>query len=198
RDIVRILRSDWPRVLLVIIATLPLFPLVFLLKPIKDIFEIPQNVGYALLFTGLLLFLGERFAASIQMRNSENNWRSALCIGVFQAIAIIPGVSRSGSTISAARVLGWDRVEAARFSFLMAIPAILGGVCLEVLEIVSGKAVVATSAWQPYAVGFVASFVVGWLALIQLLRLVSKGNLRIFIWYCLALGLGWLAYLHVN
>lgn len=197
RDITTLFSKDWKKVTLLCAATLPLFPIAFMMGPIRQIFEEPANLAFAFLFTGTLLLLGELCASKLKAIGGEKGWGSALIIGVFQAIAVIPGVSRSGSTISIARILGWERMEAARFSFLLAIPAILGGVTLEVLNLLSGKAVAAEAAFSTYLAGFGASFGVGWLALSILLRLIQKGRLNIFVWYCFSLGIGWLLFLHV-
>jgi undecaprenyl-diphosphatase len=195
REIIQTLFVERSRLALVAIATLPLFPLVLVLSPLKESFAVPENLSIGFLFTATLLFLGERFANWAAVPEPENNRASALVIGIFQALAVIPGISRSGSTISAARLLGWNRTEAARFSFLMAIPAICGGVVLEVIELVRGHSTMAAAAPSAYLVGFFTSFIVGLGALLALMRLVEKGRLSVFVWYCLSLSFAWTLYL---
>lgn len=173
------------RLLLIGLATLPLFPLVFVLKPIKALFNQPQFLGYFFLITALLLYLGMRFEKSEPPPEKER-WKGALAIGLIQACAILPGVSRSGSTISCARILGWPKEEAVTFSFLLAIPTILGGVFLESFT--------AYQEWQagtpiaPYVAGFFTSLIVGYGTLKLLIHLVKNNGLWVFVWYCTLLA----------
>ena len=191
RDILDVLRCKGVSVMLILLATLPLFPLVLILKPLKELIDTPQLLGAFFLLTATLLILGERFGRVTPPEQREGKRvRHALLVGLSQALAVLPGVSRSGSTISTACLLGWERKDAARFSFLIAIPAILGGTALEVLEIIKGDIPPVDVSVAAYAIGFVASFAFGWMALIYLLRLLERGSLRIFAWYCAILGIG--------
>ena len=113
-------------------------------------------------------------------------WRDALVIGCAQALAILPGVSRSGSTISTALLLGVARARAAEFSFLASVPLILGSVVLELPELRESSA---GGGGTALAIGFTTSFLVGWVALRWLLRLVRTGRLHWFAPYCVAVGL---------
>ena len=116
----------------VVLGTLPLFPLVLMMKPIKAAYASPSYLGFFFLMTAAILFLGCRFGKIVSTAEREkHSWRDALLVGMWQAIAILPGVSRSGSTISGARLLGWNANDAVTFSFLLAIPAICGGTILE-------------------------------------------------------------------
>lgn len=171
----------------VCLGTLPLFPLVLAIKPIKELFNQPEYLGFFFLTTAFLIWCGIRFGrAKVQ----ERPWRDPLVIGLFQAFAIMPGVSRSGSTTAAARLLGWSYEEALRFSFLLAIPAILGGIAIEVLQLIfKAESVLPQVGLAPYAAGFVTSFAVGWGALTWLLQLAAKDKFIYFVWYCLILGL---------
>ena len=112
---------------------------------------------------------------------------SALVIGSFQAIAILPGISRAGSTVAAGLVCGLKRPDAARFSFFIAIPAIGGATLLELIKILRGKVVVDV-AWQPMMLGAMISFVVGVLCLRWLIRLLVADRLHWFAIYCLIVG----------
>ncbi|MBA2368717.1 MAG: undecaprenyl-diphosphate phosphatase [Candidatus Protochlamydia sp.] len=172
----------------IVLGTLPLFPLVFILKPVKAIFDQPHYLGICFLVTSLLLF------ASVYVRPPQKKWlpqwSDPLAIGCFQAIAILPGISRSGATISAARLLGWDKQEAVRFSFLLAIPAILGGTVLEIWELLHLPASNAPQIGMPqFLAGFGTSFLVGCVALWALLKLMAKDKWVYFAWYCLILGI---------
>lgn len=179
------------KLLWVIIGTLPLFPLVFFMKPIKDIFNQPQYLGYCFLFTALLLYLGGR----VRMPFERKSWRDALVIGVFQAIAILPGISRSGATISAGRLLGWKAEEAATFSFLLAIPAILGGIMLESLHLFKGNQLIFSEVGLlQYICGFLFSLGIGYVALRALMQLAAKDKFVYFVWYCMAIGVVTLVY----
>lgn len=173
------------------IALLPLFPLVFLLKPIKDFFDQPQYLGYFFLITAFILFLGVRFGKDLPSKSlAKHPWRDALTIGLFQAIAILPGVSRSGSTISGARLLGWSYDQAITFSFLLAIPTILAGVVLELGQLLlKPQETLPGITWVQYATGFTFSFIFGFIALIYLQKLASKQRFMYFVWYCLFLGI---------
>jgi undecaprenyl-diphosphatase len=120
----------------------------------------------------------------------------AVAIGAAQAVALVPGISRSGISISAARLAGLDRAAAARFSFLMATPITAGAALFEVRRLVTGEAAVDVSA-GPLIVGMVAAFASGALAIGVLLRYLRTSSLDVFVWYRLALAgtvlVAWLA-----
>lgn len=174
----------------VILATLPLFPLVLILKPLKALFDHPQLLGPCFLISAALLFTGIYYR--IPRPSFQNRtWKDPLAIGLFQAAAIFPGISRSGATISAARILGWDKEQAIQFSFLLAIPTILGGTILEGWQVWKGAAS-ATPATEvlpmAYVIGFLTSCLFGCLSLGILIRLVKEDKWNYFAWYCLLLG----------
>ena len=151
----------------------------------KDYFELLFNdyfiVSKALLFTGLILILSFFF----KPRNKKHNIISSILIGLFQALAITPGISRSGMTISCALLMGINAKDAAKFSFLMAIPVISGAGFLTFIDSYNNFSI-------PIPIGFVAlisSFLVGVLALKWLLNWLGKGKFHIFGIYCILLGL---------
>lgn len=157
---------------------------------LKDVIEehlaTPSFVALFLVVTGCLL------AMTLIKRNTENpvelGIRIALILGVVQGCAILPGISRSGSTIAVALVLGLAGKEAARFSFLMALPAIAGATLLSLLKL--GEANLSVLV---VATGLLTSGISGWLALKWFIPLVEKGRLHIFAPYVWLLGLGtWL------
>ena len=138
-------------------------------------------VGFMLLITAFLLFQADR----IGKNNKPLNYRSALLIGVIQAIAILPGISRSGATIALAVLLGIDRERAARFSFLMVIPLIFGSMAKSLLEIDS---VTQSPDYLSLLVGFIAAFITGIFACKWMIALVKKSQLKYFSFYCIVVG----------
>jgi undecaprenyl-diphosphatase len=181
--------SDRTRLYQVILGTLPLFPLVLILKPIKALFDKPEYLGYFFLLTALLLYLGIRLGSTLTAQAlQKRKWSDAMKIGCLQAVAILPGVSRSGATISAARMLGWQQQDAVTFSFLLAIPAILGGVALETMQLYTHATSLPVISWVAYITAFLTSFVVGFFALQLLMRLAAKNKFIYFVWYCLFIG----------
>jgi undecaprenyl-diphosphatase len=139
-------------------------------------------VGFMLLITAILLFIADR---PVKERRPLSRL-DALWIGCAQAVALLPGISRSGSTIATSLILGVDRYQAARFSFLMVVPLILGKIGYEVLlGDGMGNSVSAVS----YIVGFAAAFITGVLACKWMIRIVTLSKLRYFGYYCIAVGL---------
>lgn len=180
----------------ILLGTLPLFPLVLILKPIKAVFDQPQYLGWCFLLSALFLFLGSFYQLKSIPDRSKLRWKDVLTIGLFQAVAVLPGVSRSGTTISTARLLGWQKEEAMTFSFLLAIPAILGGITLESIQLFKSTS---TSFLNPSALfwGFATSFLTGCLALWLLKRIMLRDGWHYFAWYCLAIGLLTTAYFYL-
>lgn len=193
KEITSLLLHKREKVLQVIIGTLPLFPLALLIKPIKELLTNPHILGFCFILTALLLFLGEKVSFPKKISSQkQNSWKHPLIIGFFQALALLPGVSRSGSTISAAKMIGWDREEAIKFSFMLAIPAIMGATLLELLTLFKGGgSEPGTSAIgiSHYSTGFLSSFGIGYLSLQALHQIAVKGSLIIFAWYCLIVGI---------
>ena len=139
-------------------------------------------VGVSLVFTGLILWA----TPNIKDQEEHVGWKRAVLIGVAQAIAVLPGISRSGMTIAAALMLGVGKKEAARFSFLMVLPVILGKA---LLDIVSGEWGVGSDQIWPVLTALIVSFVVGVIACTWMIKLVQKSSLRYFAIYCVALGI---------
>lgn len=189
RDIIDLFGSKRSQLPLILLATLPLFPLVLVLKPLKHVINSPQYLGFFFLITAALLLAMERFAGRASEKCSvKPSFWSAVIIGCAQALAVLPGVSRSGSTISTACLLGWERREAARFSFIISIPAILGGTALELLQIWRGATPAIDITFSSYFAGFFLAFFSGYGALIYLLHLLEHGTLKGFAIYCIGLA----------
>lgn len=172
-------------ILLIIVGTLPLFAVL----PIKDLVEGLANnmyfVGGALIVTGFLLFTSDRVKKGRKTERSAT-LLDVLLVGVAQALATCPGISRSGTTITAGCFLGFERKFAVRYSFLMSIPAILGA------NILSIKDAIETVVWSEvpvYLAGVLVSAVVGY-ACIRLLKMIAeKGKFGFFAYYCWAVGI---------
>ena len=143
-----------------------------------------RPAGLCLLATGVLLFLVGR-ARNGQGEAHSAPWGAVLLIGLAQAMALLPGISRSGSTICAALFLGMARSEAARFSFFLAIPAILGAAVLEGKDVLDAGGVTSLG---PTLAGAAAAFLVGLGALQLLIGLLNRGRLNLFAYYCWAAG----------
>ena len=120
-------------------------------------------------------------------KHSSINLKNGFLIGCAQAVAIIPGISRSGATIGAAMLLGVSPEKAAKFSFLLAIPAISGAGLLTAIDMDTMN--IASLSTGSILVAFISSFLVGWVALAWLLKLISKGQFHWFGIYCLAIGI---------
>lgn len=182
KDVIETLK-DKNRMLELFVATLPLFPLVLVIKPIKAIFDRVDLLGYFFLITAFILWWGTKKGYDKPL-NKKPYLLDALTIGIFQGLALLPGVSRSGSTISGARLRGWSMPDAISFSFLLGIIAILGSSIVELAT----KSNSTPIGILPLTIGFFISFVSGIAALLILIR-VSKKNLLPFAVYCLILGL---------
>ena len=138
-------------------------------------------VGSMLIVTGLLLFVADKAKNTTQ----SVSFGQSLIIGIAQAIAILPGISRSGATISTSVILGIDREKAARFSFLMVVPLIFGKMAKDIL---SGEMASESAALIPLIAGFIAAFITGLIACKWMISLVKKSQLKYFSYYCFSIG----------
>jgi len=173
-------------VFLLIVATLPLVLIVPLKDSVAALYGNTIFVGIALLVTGCILFLSDRMMRGKKTAHTAS-MLDALVVGVGQAFAVIPGLSRSGTTISIGMMRGFDRKFAVRFSFLLSIPAILGANILEVSDAV--KAGVDLSLLPMYLVGMAVATVSGFFAIKLVNLLAQKGKFGNFAYYCWAVGL---------
>lgn len=138
-------------------------------------------VGGMLILTGLLLFLADK----AKNTSKDVTFKNAFIIGLSQAVAILPGISRSGATISTSVLLGIDRDKAARFSFLMVVPLILGKIAKDILD---GALTADFVNSMPLVVGFTGAFVAGLIACKWMISLVRNAQLRYFSYYCFVVG----------
>lgn len=173
-------KSSLKFALQLIIATIPIAIVGLVFNDlIKSIFSDLRTVGFSLLFTAILLFLSKYPLK----KSKEKNYKNTFLMGLAQALAILPGVSRSGTTISVGLMNGMKREEAATFSFLMFIPAILGASILEIGDIVKVTDPI------NLAIATLTTIIVGYISLKWLLKVIKSGNFSKFGWYCAGLGL---------
>jgi len=196
-DVWQILRNPH-RIALYAAALLPLVPMYLLLKPLRTSLSTTDSTGYFLLVTSILLFLASfswrkqsvptegRFveAADSPPQYETKKWGNVILIGLSQAFALLPGLSRSGATMATARFCGWSWLEAAKFSFLLSLPTILGG---EVLESMKGSPTAVSLTCC--SAGLVSSFIVGMGTVRFAFWMYEKNIVRPFAAYCFAAGL---------
>ena len=158
-----------------------------LVSCVEAAFSSLKVVGGALLLTALLLWLSDRWAADRAAPGSPVaiSWWQAFVIGLAQACAVIPGLSRSGSTISTGLLCGVKRSDVAQFSFLMVLVPILGEAFL---DIVGGDMAASATGLLPLALGFISAFVSGLFACKVMIALVKRASLKWFALYCLLVG----------
>jgi len=167
------------------VASIPTALIGYLLSDFfESLFASLRTVGLALIFTGFFLFL-TKFARNRQ----KNHLAHSFIIGILQGVAIVPGFSRSGLTIGGAMFLGWKREEAARFSFLLSIPAILGAALFQFDRIDTGS-----QPWSIIIAGIAVSAIFGYLALALLVSIINRGKFYVFSYYCFLAGIVAIAY----
>jgi undecaprenyl-diphosphatase len=171
----------------VMVGTLPAAALGLVVKDrVEAAFAEPRAIFVFLLITGLILVAGERLARR-QRGLSQLSAVDAIIVGLAQALALFPGLSRSGATIAAGRARGFSRAEAARFSFLLAIPALAGAGLVAATDLGTVEGV--SDLLVPIVAGTVASAVVGYLAIRWLLAFLARRSLNVFAVYCFALAI---------
>ena len=196
KDIVKLLQglfkfqmnAETRYILLILLSMVPVFIVgMFFKDSVEALFGSGLLVvGFALLVTALLLFLSETLAARRGGEGGKVTWKSALWMGVAQAVAVVPGLSRSGSTIATGLLCGVKKEEVTRFSFLMVLIPILGEAFLDV---VGGDFGQSSVGMLPLLLGFAAAFVSGLFACKFMIAIVKKAKLRWFALYCALVGL---------
>ncbi len=186
---------------LILLSCIPVFIVgVFFKEQVESFFGSGLLiVGVCLLVTAFLLWLSEYLSArslraqaaasQSDKRPHDVRWQDALIIGCAQAVAVLPGLSRSGSTIATGLLCGVKKEQVAQFSFLMVLIPVLGDAFLEILKVLTGSVEVPSIGWLPLVVGFLSAFVVGCLACKFMLAVVRRQKLTYFAVYCLAVGL---------
>ncbi|QDP39778.1 undecaprenyl-diphosphate phosphatase [Radiobacillus deserti] len=178
-------KSDFQFIFYLVIATIPAGIIGILFEDqIAETFSAPKMIGITLIITGIALWIirnlkGHKGEANITIKE-------ALIIGLAQAVALIPGISRSGSTIVAAMLLGLKQDTALRFSFLLYIPVSLGTLLLSIEDIVGDPNI--DVLWIPYLLAFLASILASYFSLKWFMNIMAKGNLKYFTYYCVLAG----------
>ena len=172
-------------VILVVIASVPAALLgVFLGDAIE---KLPfMFVGFALLITAIEMFIISRMkSGTITLENAK--LKDAILPGLFQGFAILPGISRSGSTVTGAFLSGFERAFAVKLSFIMSIPVILGSALFDIIDIIKGEA--ASPLWGPTVVGMIIAAISGYLSIRFMIKLFSGNKFRYFSYYCALVGI---------
>jgi undecaprenyl-diphosphatase len=186
RDIWHLMPDAWLG-FYILIATIPALLAGYLLKDaVEALFRQPMLEASIRLFTAAVLLTLAEFISKKNRGLNSMTWLDALIIGVMQIIAVFPGASRSGTTISAGMFRSFDRPSAARFSFLMSVPVMLAAGGYEMLDVIQMPNL---GEFLPLlAVGFIAAAVTGWLAIKWLINYLSKNSLYVFAVYCAVVG----------
>jgi undecaprenyl-diphosphatase len=172
----------------IVIATIPALLAGVLLKHLVEaLFKTPLIEAAIRLFSAAILLTLAEWLTKKNRRLDSMTWLDALIVGVFQIIAVFPGASRSGTTISGGMFRGLDRPSAARFAFLMSVPVMLAAGAYEMLDVL--KMPNLADFLPLLAVGFVTAAVVGWFAVKWLLGYLNKNSLYVFAGYCAVAGL---------
>lgn len=172
-------------ILMIIIATIPLFIIAPFHDQVEKLNAVPWFIGAALMVTGLLLFIADR------MPRGDKNERDmtvmdAVVVGIAQAVATIPGLSRSGTTITAGMSRGFERKFAVRFSFLISLLSVLGAVLLKLMDVIEEG--LDTALLPACLVGMVVAGVTGYLSIKLLQKIVGRGRFGGFAYYCWGVG----------
>lgn len=182
---------------LVVLATCPAVVLGLLFEHLfRDLFASPSLAAGFLILNGFMLYFGDRLPTAPRQELSKLSWKAALAIGACQALALFPGLSRSGATLIGGRIAGLTHKDAARFSFLMATPIILGAAVLEVPKLFhnspSGQEITEYFPMSTLLAGGVVAGLVAWLSLFLLMRYFKKHEINAlwpFAYYCWGAGL---------
>ncbi len=186
-DIISLIRNPFQKLtLLIIVGSIPTAIIGFAFEDtFERMFSSLVVVGYTLLITGALLWIAESFKNNYKGLK-QIKYKHAFIIGLAQGAAITPGISRSGTTIAISLILGLDRKTAARYSFLLAVPVILGATLLKAKDLLSEP--MATTAYGPYLIGTISAAFAGYIAIKILLKFLQEGKLRYFSIYCWMVG----------
>lgn len=168
---------------LIILATIPTGIMGILLKDaVESIFRGTVYVGIFLMITAVILYYSERHSSG-QITQKNMSFKQALTIGICQGIAVLPGISRSGATIASGLCLGLNREYAARYSFLLSVPAVLGAGLIQIKDITTLDASVTV-----LLAGLISSIIFGYLSIKLLMKMIKGWSLDIFAYYCAIVG----------
>lgn len=193
--IIKLRFKQW---LIIAVGTIPAVVIgLFFKDMIEQLFAAEMIVSGALLVTAGMNFFADKKLESVDAKPDNDlkvedkisglSWLQAVIIGCFQAFAVIPGISRSGSTLAGGLTQKLDRQTAFTFSFLLSLPAIAGATLLQVLDVVETGSL--SLGWPILVVGGLAAFISGYASLWVFKKIVTNARLEVFGWYCLGLGL---------
>lgn len=178
--------------LYLIVGTIPALILGLLLQDYMDsVFRNISLVSLTLIVGSIIMFVADKFFEKRKLtgkKDTQISFIKSIVIGLFQSLALVPGMSRSGMTISGGYFLGLSKEAAVRFSFLLSVPIIVGSGLLKLLDIIKEPTLV--SGGTPVLVaGFITSFIFGWFAIDFLLKFLKTNSFRVFVWYRILLAL---------
>jgi len=191
KDVWQLIKNPFQKMTaLLIIATLPLIVVTLLFQDfIEQMFHLVHFLPVGFVITGVVLLLSDKFSKG-KRDIGELRFIDAVLVGLAQAFAVFPGISRSGSTITASLGRGLDRESAAKFSFLMSIPTAFGAIALRISHIVSGRILLDDLNFVNLGAGFITAAVSGYLAINVMLAIVKKAKLKYFaLYYVFALAI---------
>ena len=174
-------------IVMLLITLIPMFIILPVESKLEAAFSSPLLVGLLLMVTAVLLFLSEK--APKKHKTEQNaTWLDALIVGIGQMFAVLPGLSRSGTTICTGLFRGFSREFAVRFAFIMSLPVVLGANILELVDVIQDPSLMGDASVTCYIVGIVVSMISG-LAAIRLVKFITnRGNFRPFVVYCALVG----------
>lgn len=181
-----VMKPQGRSLLFIIIGTLPMIIAVFFLGAVRRLFGNVGFIGFALLVTGGLLFVSDRYLTKGHKTEKTMTAMDALFIGLAQMVAILPGLSRSGTTIVVGLSRGLSGSFAVRFSLLLSIPAVFVAMIVELFNAIGAG--IDFSLLPAYLVGFIVSTVVGFFAIQLIRRIIAKGGFGYFAYYCWGVG----------
>ena len=185
------MNSERRMIMMIIVSILPLFGF-YIFKDFFDNLASDSDIlveGFAFLYTSALLFCSTRAKKDNSYTAGETTVKNALIIGVFQGVALTPGISRSGSTICSALFTGMKREDAVEYSFILGIPVILAGAFVKLFDLTDSAAEELKANLVPLAISFIISAIAGYLAIRLIKAMVVNDKFRIFAWYTLVLGI---------
>lgn len=182
KDILKLIKNPFQKTTyLLIIATIPTIIFVLIFGDATDnIFKSGKFLPLCFIITGLFLLYADKKSNG---KRKDITYKDGVVIGLMQTLGTLPGVSRSGSTLTGALARDIDREEAAKFSFLLAIPAILGALVLQLKDLVTGDVVIENESVLPIIIGCICAMVAGYFAMRFLLAIIKKAKLRYFAYY---------------
>lgn len=181
-----ITKTDFNYVLLLALATIPIGIVGYFFNDfITKYFTSLLTVGFALIVTAIILYIISKMPKG-NKEKEDVTWKDALFVGIIQACAIIPGISRSGSTVSASLTRKFNLDNALRFSFLLFIPASLGAMLLDIIKLIKNP--LAANLIIPYFIAFLTAIIFTYISLNIFINVIKKGKLSYFSIYCLIVG----------